>query len=666
MRSLSLSPSASVLTQTHSPATLCTLSRLIANLALDPFNIPQLHEVGVVRELCHALFQSALDCGCRVSILRAVRLLSGSASCREEIKTSEGLLGIMDCLKSLDEAVATSALHTLHVLQQDRDPDVIQSLVANAGLSQVVRLCSHGDQDVARRAVDVLVTCAKSSEGRVGLNSAGGVECLLQQLESRSAGFSDTATALCASCRDVLGRQRMRECGGLLRLIHMLSDPQLASLHGDILSALVCYYFDEHSLKFMVKKLGLLRALTYHLQQMTSRQTGLGERREEDGTEDSEGKEEEEVIGREKSSSNVSSTLSGFETTSSHNLSSSPESGGEEFPRNHSSSPLSWPSPSSSSSLSPKEAARPSPSYPSSPSPETQPLARGSPSLSPEETQPLARGSPSLSPEETQPLARSSPSLSPEETQPLARGSPSLSPEETQPPAKRQRFCSDVDFPQPMPANFLDSLLSSPSPYQTSTRQPEVPIIPNLSPSLESHVVQLLSRVSHLRDCLPHLASRELLLAMLACFLSSPSSLNHHIFKTLSRVFANPHCFQEVIGCLIPSKLYQQLYLTPPPSSPPLPATDEFDLSSPVPTLPSPTYLPLSHRPSPTSPGPLFLSGLGHMCQELLSRLSRVAESPYGQGVLAHLLLAGAESDKQASALATPLLCRYVYSNTCV
>ena len=237
------------------------------------------------------------------------------------------------------------------------------------------------------------------------------------------------------------------------------------------------------------------------------------------------------------------------------------------------------------------------------------------------------------------------------------------------PLAKRRRLCSEVEFAHPMPANFLDSLLSSPSPYQTPSRQPDAPPVPNRSPSLESHVVQLLSRVSHLRDCLCHLASREMLQALLAYFLSSSSSLNTHIFKTLSRVSANPHCFQELISCHIPSKLYEQLYLTPTSSSASLDTStlfsDEYDLSSPVYSLPSPTYTYplLSHRPSLAStPPPLSSSGagLGQMCQELLCRLSQVGESPYGQGVLAHLLLAGDYKDKAASALAAPLLCRCV------
>lgn len=51
----------------------------------------------------------------------------------------------------------------------------------------------------------------------------------------------------------------------------MFSMEEFVSLHSSILSALICYYFDENTLKFMVKRLGLLRALTYQLQELLRR-----------------------------------------------------------------------------------------------------------------------------------------------------------------------------------------------------------------------------------------------------------------------------------------------------------------------------------------------------------------------------------------------------------
>ncbi len=127
-------------------------------------------------------------------------------------------------------------------------------------------------------------------------------------------------------------------------------------------------------------------------------------------------------------------------------------------------------------------------------------------------------------------------------------------------------------------------------------------------------VVLLLSRVSHLRDCLPLLSQPSTLSLILKAFISS-NPTNLHLCKILARVLMSPHCFQNVLQTLAPSSLLQCTVT----------GTGEGSLS-------------------------------GH-CVELLGRLSKIGESPYGQGVLAHMLLRGEDDDKHASSLAVPLLC---------
>lgn len=54
------------------------------------------------------------------------------------------------------------------------------------------------------------------------------------------------------------------------------------------------------------------------------------------------------------------------------------------------------------------------------------------------------------------------------------------------------------------------------------------------------------------------------------------------------------------------------------------------------------------------------------LCVQLLEKLSRVAESPYGQGVIAHMLLRGDNRDVMAGSLGLILLEKYerrIYTN---
>ena len=198
----------------------------------------------------------------------------------------------------------------------------------------------------------------------------------------------------------------------------------------------------------------------------------------------------------------------------------------------------------------------------------------------------------------------------------------------------------------------------------------ESPLTADFGMSVDSQVVLLLSRVSHLRDCLTSLAVPDVLLAILDYF-ASQKPPNSHVFKVLTRVVTNPHCFQDCLTSLVPSRIYEHLSL---PADMPCTPTEPClgGLVSPL-DIPSPLS---SHLlpPSPQHRQQSFLSPLycgspllfsdsclvfHSMCRELLERLAKVAESPYGQGVLAHMLLRGEMREKHASCLALPLLCRY-------
>ena len=243
-------------------------------------------------------------------------------------------------------------------------------------------------------------------------------------------------------------------------------------------------------------------------------------------------------------------------------------------------------------------------------------------------------------------------------------------PNATPPASKRLRLQLDIEASTPMPANFIDSLLSSPNPYQRQSKI-ESPLTADFGMSVDAQVILLLSRVSHLRDCLTSLAVPEVLLAILEYF-ASQKPPNSHVFKVLTRVVSNPHCFQDCLTSLVPSRVYEHLSL---PADVPCVPT-ELCLGGPVSPLDIPSPLS-SHLLSPSpqhrqqsllSPlyygSPLLFSDscqvFHSMCRELLERLSKVAESPYGQGVLAHMLLRGEVREKQASCLALPLLCRYL------
>lgn len=212
-----------------------------------------------------------------------------------------------------------------------------------------------------------------------------------------------------------------------------------------------------------------------------------------------------------------------------------------------------------------------------------------------------------------------------------------------------------------------------------------------ITTSTEGQVVLLLSRVSHLRDCLGCLATPEVLVTVLDYFFStSVLHPNTHCFKVLVRIFMNPHCLQDCVISLVPSLIYQRLRFSPShntgPSLPPdvMQETPTSSMTSSLSFTQPPRQVSQFHTspvgasgrpstaavsdpivsdpPSTAAAGSLEAQQQHHsfyaLGQELLEKLSKVAESPYGQGVLAHTLLRGGTQEQEASVLALPLLSR--------
>lgn len=609
-----------ILQNSNSSDILNTASRVLANLAVDEEHIQSILQQGVMPHLCQILTRDRhlVNTGCRRSLLRAIRVFSKSAEFREDLKTCEGMHPIVDCLKSEEEELALAAIQTLEVVTQYPDLDLIQPLCNKLSMQSVVRYCNHAKKSVRKSSMNVLLNCAKSSDGRIALSSAGGVETLVAYMESSSQDlsvFNEVVRAVCICCRDVPSRQRLRDCGGLERLIRLLLNEEHASLHSSVMSALVCYYFDENTLKFMVKRLGLLKALTFHLQEMTKRSLTTDSSMTMDEAAESSDEEEEEDDKMQASEESVSSHVSPSpegDTTETMECSEEKDDQTDDACSSSSKSSLAFGTSSQAST--------------------SNPVPKASRKRTVNESSKLT-----LQGEQEHDSMYSHFEALCHESQ-----NDSNDIDETPPPAKKCRLQIDLDS-SPMPANFIDSLLSSPNPYQNQPKPLESSFLSEFSSHLDKQTILMLSRVSHLRDCLTSLASSDILLAMLSYFMSSHPP-NVHVFKVLTRIFMNPHCFQDCLTNLVPSRIYE--FLRQP---------DQEGTNPPTPTQ---IQIPSSPLLSPSSDRlPAFRS----MCNELLDRLSKIAESPYGQGVLAHSLLRGEEKEKQASCLTLPLLCRYVH-----
>ena len=622
-----------------------TIARTIGNLVSHSqfLKACEGHMSTIVRELTQVC-SLYTDLGCIQSVLRALRKLITHADIHEEFLTCQSIPVIANCIKLNDTAVTLSTLNTLETCITGGHTELISSLwsLNHDTLDLICGCVKHADSTLQQKATYILCSCAKHGDGKAALSRAGGIEVLVQFLstcDKSTVTYSDVIEALCHCCRDVHSRQKMRDCGGLQLLIDLLRDKDLFVSHEDILSALICYYFDEPTLRYMIRCLGLMRSLVYHLTQMATQikedssihhscsQSGIltvpdssnvGDTPDSLALELAERGSDIYIECKESSKPSIE-----ILSCDSPNIAASMTSG--------LSLSLISPSPSSFLAESERELS-PSLSNVSSPIPSEYPTSNhsqdvediGTP-LSP--MYDVSSFDDSLHSSQFSSLSATFSQLKHEDA--VENFCSTLS---DTTPQRSAKLILDLDSSTPMPANFIDSLLSSPNLY--STPNPPSFFSPDTSPqnNTDNRVLLLLSRVSHLHDCQPVLASQDVLSVILEFFLASGPT-NIHCFKVLGRLFSNPHCFQDCLLNLAPSLIFHHMTHY---------STHEI--------IPTSEVEPSQHP---------FVSQM-EMCQQLLDKLARVAESPYGQGVIAHMLLRGDSHEVIASSLALILLERLV------
>ncbi len=168
-----------------SPEVVCTVIRVLANLALDHTHNHTLQELGVVNKLSQLLSQSDYDLSCKISITRALRILCTSQDCRDELKWNKGVEALVEALRSDNDDLASGAVQALEVVSVDDD---ILCCLGNKDMMQhVVKFCSHNKAKVKRSAQSVLLNAARLAESRRSLSSAGGIETLVALMDQPAA-----------------------------------------------------------------------------------------------------------------------------------------------------------------------------------------------------------------------------------------------------------------------------------------------------------------------------------------------------------------------------------------------------------------------------------------------------------------------------------------------
>ncbi|XP_063157473.1 armadillo repeat-containing protein 5 isoform X2 [Candoia aspera] len=157
----------------------------------------------------------------------------------------------------------------------------------------------------------------------------------------------------------------------------------------------------------------------------------------------------------------------------------------------------------------------------------------------------------------------------------------------------------------------------------------------------EAPALLLLSRFSQAEDPSRSLVTPVTLQGLLRYITGSPSP-SSRCLRLLHRLTCNPACLEAFVRSQGPSLIRAWLVLGVSPEQAATAVTSE----------------PEEEEPSGLDAEKCDPGRFKELGEALLMNLCVQAESPFGVGVLTHMLLSGCESDQAASALALPLICR--------
>ena len=614
-RLLSLKPpfTATLLKNTTSTKIFNCLARLIGNIAKDPENVLALQESQVLPELAKGL-TICEDVDCKQSIIRALNILSMHKNCRKVIYDNEGFNALLQCLKSEDVKVTTAALMATESFLSSREPEFATELCTNGGMLAVVKLMTEQSK-CFKPSLSIISVCVGMPECRGDVGTSGAIEALIKMSSDPqyNSFLPRMLIILCTSCNDVIGRQKMKDFGGLELLIAKLSDCEYVQLRTNILSAITHYYFDETTIRYMVERLDLHKTLVNCLSTADTADTS------------------------DKSSVHSSENEMSVDDPYSLTL------GSPSSPASRSSTPASLQDDLSKDQIS---------TFPSN-------LAilsyKAQNSLGSESSTSHAKT------EESEKLAASF----------LSDDLNINSSSSSMPSSKKKKQPLHIDIINNTihtPPNFVESILSSPQAYKSPLLHSPTGCY-NYSSSYQ--VSLLLSRISLISQCQEFLASSETIMPILKHLCtSSPGS--SYCLKILHRVLKNPKCFEKAIFASAPSVIWRDMCTFPWSEEKNVLQncsenlqyisleSDERNVSEPKVFL---FYLIklVNAPPQQEQQDQVFVdysTSLQYRGADLLLTLNKVAESPYGTGVLSSILLRGGCREKEACVSAIPFMCQ--------
>lgn len=243
-------------------------ARALANLAENDQNAMVIDELGAVEELVK-LLQETNDSDCQQTVLRGLRILCTTQGRKKTIYDQGGVKTVVEFLKSDKQVIVGCSVKAIAEFTKNCSKEIAQQIQEFEGIKEIIKLSNCDKASVSSAAFMTIVNLCVHAQVRVSIGREGGIDVLYKQAKMNSSSHMTLKAleGLCYCCREAVNRNRVYECGGIELLLKELSSSEHPSLHQKIITAFNCFYYHEKCLQLLLNN-GIVAALLTYLKKV--------------------------------------------------------------------------------------------------------------------------------------------------------------------------------------------------------------------------------------------------------------------------------------------------------------------------------------------------------------------------------------------------------------
>ncbi|XP_064461130.1 armadillo repeat-containing protein 5-like [Ornithodoros turicata] len=242
--------------------------RALANVALTSKGAGEVNRCNAIPHIVEFISSSEQQ-DSKLTALRAVRILAGNPPCRDKLVRHNAPMSVVKLLPAPE--LQKAALQALASLSQACSTECALQLRECDGITSLGDILKTTDNSILESVFTILINLTVVGDLRPVLGGVGAVTALVQQLQDYKIcrpSYGSLFSALCRYSQESVNRVRLRESGGLSLFINTLKNEQRKELWPCTICAVLQFSYDEVSLEHLWD-LGFASTLLLHIQRYT-------------------------------------------------------------------------------------------------------------------------------------------------------------------------------------------------------------------------------------------------------------------------------------------------------------------------------------------------------------------------------------------------------------